>query len=398
MRSAPFSFWVFFGATTVLSCLCARHLGPGVADEIRPGVYSFHDKFLGSYGPVNLDEYILWHDILGTTRQIQTKDILLLGSSKMMFGVDAAQLEDRLKVGVYNLSLGHGEGLVFPTLLIKRFGIRNKLLIIDATDNTSQYHMEAVSQTAIKSSVLDAWKVIVEANLQYRFDWLLQGLVPRGKIDSSGFTLDARYLRPNHWREWSTGDLLSWSGPNTNLATPGTYQFVFDSDWGLEETVFPVFRDFNLDYGFISIPYIGYDPKWARQAAKYVGCWYLPVESHDLYTLDGTHLTLQSRELFTRRLADALVPESFGLSTRFLNIRTGQIVRPAPVPRDSFPPPVLKQVVLNFNIVLFKGRYYCLPHGLAVDWTKDVASLPGVSVQASLDEAVAWVNARHASP
>ena len=403
-RLAPHSFWVLLGLTTVLVCWWARRICPGVAEQIRPEVFGFRDKFLGSYGPVSLDQYILGHDILGAARQAQRKDVLLLGSSKMMYGVDAGLAERLLeskgiKAGVYNFGFGYGEGLVFPAWLLQRLGIRNKLALIDANDNTSQYHVESVSQAAMTSSRLDAWKLIIEANLQFRFDRLVQGLAPRGRIDNSGIKLEAAYLRPFHWRDWRTGDIVSSPGPDKHLASPGAFLFDFDIDRRLREQVFTIFRDLNLDYGLISIPYTGNDPKWVEQTAKYVGCWYLPIESANLYTVDQVHLNKQSRERFTQGLVDALTSESFGLADRFVRIRSGQIVRPQPAPPPVSPTPLLQTVVKPFNIVLFKGRYYCVPHGLAVDWEKDVVeALPGAAVRGSLQEAVEFAKTNRLPP
>jgi hypothetical protein len=404
MKRSAISFWVLFGVTTVVVCFCARLLCPGVAEQIRPQVFGFRDKFLGSYGPVSLDEYILWHDIFGAAEQVRRKNLLLFGSSKMMYGVDAGLAEHLLeskgmKVGVYNLAFGHGEGLVFPTLLIKRFGIRDKLQIIDATDNTGQYHVEPVSQTAMSSSILDAWKLIIETNLQFRFDRLWHGVVPRGKIDSSGFTLEPRYVRANHWRDWHTGDVLTRPTPNAHLASPGTVSFGFDADRRLSEEVFNVFRSLNLDYGFISIPYTGNDPKWVQQAAGYIGCWYLPIDSTNLYTVDEVHLNMQSQEMFTRRLVDALTLQSFGLADRFSRIRSGHIVRPQPAPYEGPSVPFLKATITPFNVVLFRRRYYIVPHGLVVNWEKDdVEALPGVAIRGSLEEALELIRSGRMPP
>jgi hypothetical protein len=403
-RSAPLSFWLLLGVTTTLACLYARRLCPGVGDQSRPEVFGFRDKFLGSYGPVSLDPYILGHDILGASQQVRGKDVLLLGSSKMMFGVDAGLAEhllasQGLKAGFYNLGFGHGEGLVFPAWLLQRLGIRDRLALIDATDNTSQYHVEAVSQAAMNSSPLDAWKVIIEANLQFRFDRLLHGLVPRGRIDTSGVKLEPAYLRPFHWRDWTSGDVVASPGPNRYPTSPGVFAFEFDEDRRLREKVFPAFRNLNLDYGFISIPYSGNDPKWVEQAAKYAGCWYLPIESAGLYTVDQVHFNKQSREIFTRGLVDALTREPFGLADRFSRIRSGHILRSPPVSAEGSPTPLLQQVAGSFNIVLFKGRYYCVPHGLAVDWQKDeVERLPGVAVRGSLGEAVEFARTNRPAP
>jgi hypothetical protein len=52
-----------------------------------------------------------------------------------------------------------------------------------------------------------------------------------------------------------------------------------------------------------------------------------------------------------------------------------------------------------FNIVFFKGRYYCVPQGQAVDWNTDkVEALPGVAVRDSLHEALELIRSGHMPP
>jgi hypothetical protein len=403
MKRSTLSFWLFFGVSTILVCSGARQICPAVSGMVRPEVFSFRDKFLSSYGPVDLTEYILWHDVLGAGKQVGKKDLLLLGSSKMMYGVDARLLEQGLesrgvKMGVYNMAFGRGEGIVFPALLLKRLGIRNKLAVIDATDNTGSYHLESAAEAAMTSSRLGAWKVILETNLQFRTDWFLHSLVPRGKIDARGMALEAFYLRPWLWRDWKSGDVINHHVSSARYrASPGTFRSYFDPDRTLRRTVFSVFDNLNLDYGFISIPYTGNDPKWARQAATDIGRWYLPVESTNLYTVDGVHLTEQSMEIFTRSLVDALMQGSFGLATRLSNIRSGHSVELAPALPESSPH--LLQSVEAFNVVLFQGRYYCVPHGLVVDWERDnIEQLPGVAVRRSLQEALELIRSGQMPP
>jgi hypothetical protein len=326
-RLATLWFWFVFAVTTALLGLCARQLSPGVAEQVRPEVFAFRDKFLASYGPVSLDIYILAHDILGAARQVRKQDVMVLGSSKAMYGVNAGTAGRLLqakgiKAGFYNLAFGRGEGLVFPAWLIEQIGVRDKLVVVDATDNTSQYHVELVGQQAMKSSLLEAWKLVIETNIRYRLDWVLDGLLPRGTIGSQGITLEPTYLRPALWRDWHTGDVVTGPGPNAHLASPGTFPFDFDVDHRLRENIFSTFRSSNLDFGFVSIPYTGHDPKWAQRAALSVGCWYLPLRSDSLYTIDSVHLNMQSRELLTQRLVEGMTADSFGLANRLVRLHS----------------------------------------------------------------------------
>ena len=322
-RLVPLSFWFVFALTTAAGVLCARRICPAVTAVTRPKLFSFRDKFLGSYGPVSLDELILANNILDAAEQVKSKDLLLLGSSKMMYGVDAGAVHQLLKskgvtMATYNLAFGHGEGLVFPAWLIRRMGIRNKLLIIDATDNTAQYHIEPEAQAAMKSAPLDAWKTVIETNIQFRLDWVLHSVLPRGIIAGTGIGFEANYLRPAHWRDWHTGDVYTRPGANAYAASPGTFPFPFDPDQRLRQDVFRMFRDRNLHCDFISIPYVGNDPAWSEKAAALTGCKYIPVGSPGLYTVDKVHLNKQSRDRFTQNLVNAIVSDPSRLSNRSL--------------------------------------------------------------------------------
>jgi hypothetical protein len=307
-----------------------------------------------------LDGYILAHDILGAAEQVRKQDVLILGSSKTMYGVDAGAAGRLLqakgiRLGCYNLGFGRGEGLVFPAWLIQRMGIRDKLLVVDATDNTSQYHVESVGQQAMKSTRLEAWKLVIETNIQYRLDWVLHGLLPRGIIDSDGTRFEPYYLRPAHWRDWHTGDPYTGPGPNAHLASPGTFPFDFDADHRLRENVFSAFRRSHLDFGFISIPYTGHDPKWAQRAAMSVGCWYLPIRSDNLYTLDTVHLNKQSREVFTVRLVEGMTEDSFGLADRLLRLHSADTAKSSTAEAPPLAHSALSRSTRASNRVIIRG-------------------------------------------
>jgi len=54
--------------------------------------------------------------------------------------------------------------------------------------------------------------------------------------------------------------------------------------------------------------------------------------------------------------------------------------------------PVQVQVVSNYNIVKFKGKFYACPHGQEINWENDeVAKVPGVFMADSLEGAIAMI-------
>jgi peptidoglycan/LPS O-acetylase OafA/YrhL len=83
----------------------------------------------------------------------------------------------------------------------------------------------------------------------------------------------------------------------------------------------------------------------------------------------------------------ALIALAIGVRVQFLKpIPPLPADPPGLLGRPKTMPPTLLKVVGKFNIVRFKGGYFAIPHGQAVDWVKDdVAGLPGVFVADSQD-------------
>lgn len=65
---------------------------------------------------------------------------------------------------------------------------------------------------------------------------------------------------------------------------------------------------------------------------------------------------------------------------------------PAEVGSANSSLPVQVQVVGNYNIVKFKGKFYACPHGQEINWEKDdVTKFPSVFVADSQDAAIAMI-------
>ena len=140
------TFWLAMASVASAGLAFARWSRPETGLLAPQEAFSFRDKYLASYGSVSLDRYILSYDILGASRPLREADLLVLGSSKAMYGVSARRIQQSLEAkglikGAYNLGFGHGEGLVYPAWLIERMEIRDKIILMDATDNTGQNHL-----------------------------------------------------------------------------------------------------------------------------------------------------------------------------------------------------------------------------------------------------------------
>lgn len=280
-----------------------------------PHFRNLHEWFLSNYHDFGLDYYVLRFGLLGVDKYIRDADVICSSSSKGLFGYDAEILSANLSrpghpVRVYNLSFGYGEGFGYLMEVIKTLDLRDKLLVADLTDNTSQYHFTGMAKVALESATwLDAYKVLLERWLTFGRDWLMQERLPKIQYSQDrGFTVAAHLDSGLMYRQLKTGNLMPVAAKAAQSAQPGHYSFGFRFDQ-LRAPFFEECRRRNIKIIFTSIPYKGYDLQWGQSIARQLGDYpHLAIAPDGIELFDSTHMSAQGRQLFSERLARQLLP------------------------------------------------------------------------------------------
>jgi hypothetical protein len=308
------TFWLSFLLSSSICLAALSRLTPKhhyrVPDDIAaqtPG------PFLAVYQDIGLDYYVFRFGLLGSGKAIREADLICTSSSKGLHGYDPEILSAALStpdrpVRVFNLSFGFGEGLGYPTEVIKTLDLHDKVLLADLTDNTCQWHFTGMAQQALQAqNAFDAYKVLCERWLTFGRAQFLAPLLPRIAFrPASGFVAESTMTGGIAFRSSQHGGFSHAFRKEVYYPEAGKYPFEFDRDGQIHAKFLDECARRNIQIVFTSIPYRGYDPEWGNRVAAELGYRHVTVDPSDIELIDDTHMSTNGRRLFSTRLGRRL--------------------------------------------------------------------------------------------
>lgn len=133
-----------------------------------------------AYSRAGVDEYALYHDLGGAIQAARQADVLFLGNSRAMFALPHETLRSyfaRRGLRFYVLAFGYNESNVFAEAIMRRHGLRPRLVVVNAdpffTDQPSSF-----ARTVMSGTLFDAWKFRFETEAAFAVRRRLHRLVP----------------------------------------------------------------------------------------------------------------------------------------------------------------------------------------------------------------------------
>jgi hypothetical protein len=120
---------------------------------------------------------------MGFGKKIENADIILFGTSHVIFGISAKEMTRELSlkygrpVNVFNMGLVYGESAIFPAKILQRDNAKNKTVLLDVYTefkDTSSPEANATERRDILSGAFRAGKIWSH----YYSDWILDPLLP----------------------------------------------------------------------------------------------------------------------------------------------------------------------------------------------------------------------------
>ena len=307
-------FFLCLTATLVFSGATAhRMLGlswPAEKNGFRSGA------FLSYYKGIGVDYNIFRYNLFRVAEPLKSAEIILYSSSKGIFGYRTDLLSEAISkasgrnISAFNTSLAFGEGIPFFVQIVKELDLHDKIAIVDLSAETYLWRYSAMAEKALSESRLDAYKTTLNVWMHYFFDYGANPFVPEAKLGS--FAPRTSYM---YSRSLSTGD--DFGKPfiaRFLVEAPPRFSAEFDPDGRLKSGFIEEFRRRNIGIIFTTIPYGGgpiktgvANPEWARSVSNKLAIPYASVSWDGLYTVDGIHMDPKSAEIFSGRLAKALL-------------------------------------------------------------------------------------------
>lgn len=256
----------------------------------------------------HVDHHVLFHGMDDSSlRHLREADVLLMGNSRLMFALPGDVLREYFLtrgLRVFALGFGHEEQHAFPLALMRRHGLRPRVVIANI-DNFFGGITSPWAQRVMADDRFDAWKTAFEATVSHAVRRRLHEVVPhapdlwdnerefviyRSQLDGSWF-IATEFTDSGRLHDFHRGrDVLR--PHNVELAR--------------------AFRDAVHATGarliFVLIPGRDVSLTHARMLAEATGVSLVVPEVEGLRTMDGSHLTDESASRYARAFFQHLDP------------------------------------------------------------------------------------------
>ena len=258
------------------------------------------DHFLAHDRGGHLDHHVLFHGMdEDAMRNLRQADVLLMGNSRLMFALRGDALRQYfLMRGLrpFALGFGHQEQHRFPLELMRRHGLRPRVVIANV-DNFFGGVTSRWGERVLADTRFDAWKTELEATAAHGTRRVLHRLVPHVPDLWEGereFVI-YRSERDGSWfsaTEFGHGSRLMAFYRGRDLVRPHNLQLALAFRRAVEEA--------GAHLIFVLVPGRDVSLTHAQMLAEMTGVPLVAPEVADLRTMDGSHLTDESAARYAR--------------------------------------------------------------------------------------------------
>ncbi|MBF0440625.1 MAG: hypothetical protein HQK54_01855 [Oligoflexales bacterium] len=269
------------------------------------------DSYLAFFAnPVNqhtVDHYVLYHNLKPWVQDAKKAEIIFAGNSKTLYAFDIPKFKELMQpinLNLYNLGFQQAEGWGFTKVLLEKYDLRPKILIINGEEFFPR-PPSGFAQYVMSQSRFSAWKSVFEDEMCFntmisihRFAYFPYWLT------TDGGRAKFRSLTNGSWR---------WG-----FKIPGLQPTVFDPNYEWPEkprqaiiSIAKEFKDFLTarDTQLIMTWIPKEIPSNFSEVKAIADANDIPlvtVSNEDLFTFDHDHLHWDSGTLFTERLVAKL--------------------------------------------------------------------------------------------
>lgn len=306
--------FVALGAATHAWWVSGRHgLRPmDISDASPPAARASY--YLASDKGGHVDHHVLYHGTdAGATANLRGSDVLLLGSSRLLFALTRQDLRSffpRHGLTYYMLAFGHREHDDFPLAIIRRFDLRPRLVIVNA-DRFFVGDRSDWADRVVGDAYFDAWKLSFEAEAAHAVRRVLHDWWPH-LPDALRGTREFIAYRSREDGTWVVA--TSFAGLGAPMAPASTDAADPDTTWLQHARAFKA--EIEARGGRLvlcQVPAPNASPASARWLAEQLGVPLVAPRLDGLSTVDGSHLSRESAARFAEAFFRDLDPVVRGL-------------------------------------------------------------------------------------
>jgi hypothetical protein len=253
----------------------------------------------------NLDHDVIYYNLEKSIENIKKAEILILGNSRVQFGFHHKTLESfeaRYGFKFFNMGLGNSEYYLFPLLILEKYNLCPKMVIVNS--ETFDGKLSPVAENTISQGKFQRGLTFLMRSSFYKTILVLHSNIPepiRGLLLPTLRSIYGKVM----YRSLITG---VWSGP---YVSPKFFKLkpiknTIENDCKTESQILENAKRFKdeLDKRGIQIvltliPHNTSRRNVAEKIASHIQVPFIFVDSDDMSTWDGSHLTEESAKHFT---------------------------------------------------------------------------------------------------
>ena len=288
-----------------------------------PGI-SYIGYYAAGEDDHSADFYLFHYGILGFREKMAQSDLLLLGSSRVVFGLSAKEVSSEVPFHqgrpfrVFNAAV-LGGSIAGDADILRSNGLKGKHVLVDLyTPSRAVSDVLALPSSLVKLTALNAYWRVGKIWANFYRDYVLDPLFPNITFEASGSITrphfyPKRFLQLGLFRNWNTGDAtFFWDRNGSLYPTPDGKEQLAPTPPSAAATYpeIPLVEDLKLAEFSQEQAVILYtlipcgDFEYERRKVPSSAHPYIPIPSDGLLYFDGSHLSDSGRKMATERFLE----------------------------------------------------------------------------------------------
>jgi hypothetical protein len=284
---------------------------------------------LSAYRGVSATHNLLSLGIFGIGQSVREADVLFTGSSHAEFGFSARDLMTHFRlhgvsIKAYNIGVGFGEGFAFPSAIIDRYHLREKVVVVDMY--RALVPPSPVAEQALHDNAATRLVRLVNMWLGFGVDHVLDGVLAKVEVIGGKMFVLRRLEQTVMYRRWADGDLTEfwhgtlghmldeWNEP-FNRPNPDSGSEQVDAEAVRRLVDLPRFAHRHISLFATYIPWASDTGQGSLEAAARAGIPVLPLRGDRIQLLDAHHANHLGRMVVTEQIAAELIKRGVKIGT-----------------------------------------------------------------------------------
>lgn len=294
----------FFGALSLFKLLDSSI--PFLSTQHIPVPGQSKDNSHLSFTNRNSDDHLYYSQNAGNLlEKVGKSDILLLGNSRMLMGIEPKQVEawtEKTGLRLYNFSFDHGEGHAFPFSIIKGHGLRPKYIVANLDTYFFSKSITPHGQAALASTSWDARKSWLNFPMATHAQGTLHHFLPKFRLlDKTPAVAYRSNLNGGVYLHLPDERGTPFTFTKTEIT-------VLQEELETAKSIHAWCKAQGIQLHLTQVPNPSPTNLDLEEFSKLSGIPSIPIKMEVAESFDNSHLTRKSAREFTRLLLEKLAP------------------------------------------------------------------------------------------